>query len=71
MMVYCIYFLLLLIEEKVIDKVNLPNITWPPGDEWFVKFDYLREDDIAPTNYPKLLLSYKPTLTSWDVYTDV
>ena len=28
---------------------------WPPGDEWFVKFNYIRNDDTPPTSYQKLL----------------
>ena len=30
-------------------------LNWPPGEEWFVNFSYIREDDQVPTKWQKLL----------------
>ena len=45
------------------DSIYQVITNWPPGDEWFVKFNYIREDDTAPESYQKLLL-FKETSAS-------
>ena len=37
---------------------------WPPGDEWFVKFNYIREDNAICTNYQKVLWFKEISATS-------